>query len=78
MRENMKIAIFGGSFNPVHNEHINIVKAVKKTLAPDKIIIMPSSVTPQKYGKMTASAADRINMCKMAFCGMDEVEISDY
>lgn len=74
----MKIAIFGGSFNPVHSEHINIVMAAASALKPDKIIIMPSNVTPLKDGRMSASAEDRLNMCRLAFGGMKGVEISDY
>ena len=61
----MKIALFGGSFNPVHNEHINIVTSALERF--DKVIIIPSYLTPDKEGRMTASAADRLNMCRLAF-----------
>ena len=74
----MKVALFGGSFNPVHNEHINIVKAAIKCLCLDKVIIMPSNITPSKEGRMFASASDRFNMCKMAFEGVPETVVSDY
>ena len=74
----MKVAIFGGSFNPVHKEHINIVKAAIKSLALDKVIIMPSYITPSKSGRMFASAADRLNMCRLAFESIDKVVVSDY
>ena len=36
----MKIAIFGGTFDPVHVEHINIVKAAKTQLGADKVIVL--------------------------------------
>ena len=74
----MKIAIFGGSFNPVHKEHINIVKAAIESLSLDKVIIMPSNVTPSKNGRMFASATDRLNMCKLAFAGVPKTVVSDY
>ena len=74
----MKVALFGGSFNPVHNEHINIVKAAIKCLSLDKVIIMPSNITPSKRGRMLASAADRLNMCSLAFKGIPEAVVSDY
>ena len=72
----MKIALFGGSFNPVHNEHINIVTSALERF--DKVIIIPSYLTPDKEGRMTASAADRLNMCRLAFGGVPNVEVSDY
>lgn len=74
----MKVAIFGGSFNPVHIEHINIVKAAIECLSLDKVIIMPSNITPAKYGRMTVSAADRLNMCRLAFADVPETEVSDF
>ena len=44
----MKIAIFGGTFDPVHVEHINIVKAAKTQLGADKVIVLPAFVPPHK------------------------------
>ena len=74
----MKIAIFGGSFNPVHREHVNIVKAAKAVLSLDKVIIMPSNITPKKSGKITASVEDRLKMCHLAFDSIEGVMVSDY
>ena len=74
----MKVAIFGGSFNPVHNEHINIVKAAVNCLSLDKVIVMPSNITPSKTGRTFASAADRLNMCRLAFGDMPKVVVSDF
>lgn len=74
----MKIAIFGGTFNPVHKEHINIVRAAIKNLSLDRVIIMPSYITPNKEGKMIASSTDRINMCRLAYADLPNVTVSDY
>lgn len=60
----MKIAIFGGAFNPVHNEHVNIVLAAKRALGLDKVIVMPAFASPDKSGVMTARAKDRLKMCR--------------
>ncbi len=73
----MKIAIFGGAFNPVHNEHVNIVKAAKSLLGFDKIIVIPSFIAPDKNYSMTARAKDRLRMCALAFGGIEGVEVSD-
>lgn len=74
----MKTAIFGGSFNPVHKEHVNIVLSAKRELGLDRIIVVPSSVTPQKTGRITVSGEHRLNMCRLAFDGIGGVEVSDY
>lgn len=74
----MKIAIFGGTFNPVHKEHVNIVKSAIEKLALDKVIVMPSYATPKKNGKMLASCTDRLNMCRLAFSSVPKVTVSDY
>lgn len=74
----MNIAIFGGSFNPVHNEHINIVKAAISSLSLDRVIVMPTYLTPLKNGRMFASSADRLNMCRAAFAEIPQVTVSDY
>ena len=62
----MKIAIFGGTFDPVHVEHINIVKAAKTQLGADKVIVLPAFVPPHKQGKEIASPADRLEMTRRA------------
>lgn len=74
----MKIAIYGGAFNPVHNEHVNIALAAKKMLELDKIIVVPTFISPHKSGNMSARGKDRLEMCRLAFAGMDGVEVSDY
>lgn len=74
----MKIAIYGGSFNPVHNEHINIVRAAISSLGLDKVIVLPTAITPGKTFVTTAKPRDRLKMCRLAFEGVEGVEVSDY
>ncbi len=73
----MKIAIYGGSFNPVHNEHVNIASAAIEELGLDKLIIVPANAAPHKSGLLTPRTKDRLDMCRLAFGKMDKVEISD-
>ena len=58
----MKIAIFGGSFNPVHNEHIKIAKSAVKELNLDKLFIIPTFIAPHKKDEVVVDAFDRFNM----------------
>ncbi len=73
----MKIAIFGGSFNPIHNGHIEMVKLIKEQLNPNKILIIPALIPPHKSSCEYASANHRMKMCALAFEEQEYVEISD-
>lgn len=73
-----KIAIFGGAFNPVHREHVNIARAAVEELGLDKIIIMPTAVSPHKSGKLSASFWRRYEMCRLAFSCIPQAEVSNY
>ena len=72
-----KIAIFGGTFNPVHSEHVSLVKSAIKELNLDKLIVMPTYLSPHKTSK-SAPAEDRLAMLKLAFSDEKNVEISDF
>ncbi|MCH5146842.1 MAG: nicotinate (nicotinamide) nucleotide adenylyltransferase [Clostridiales bacterium] len=73
----MKIAIYGGAFNPVHNEHINIALAAKCELGLDKVIIVPSNKSLHKLSTLTVRAKDRLEMCRLAFEKYEGFEVSD-
>lgn len=72
-----KIAIFGGTFNPVHIEHVSLAKSAIEELVLDKLIVMPTFLSPHKENS-PAPAEDRINMLKLAFSDVDKAEISDF
>ena len=65
----MKVAILGGSFNPVHNEHIKVALGAVEELGLDKLIVMPTFISPHKQGVEVVSVEHRINMLKLAFEG---------
>lgn len=74
----MKILIFGGTFNPVHNGHIAMCKAAQKAVNPDLTLIIPTYMPPHKAvnGDLLLGE-DRINLCRLAFDGFDNTEVSD-
>lgn len=69
----MKIGLFGGTFNPVHNGHINLVKNFKEKLSLDKVLVIPTAVPPHKQAEGLVSSEDRLNMCRLAFGILAEV-----
>lgn len=71
----MKIGIFGGAFNPVHNGHINLAEIYYNELSLDKLILIPTAKPPHKSDEDLVSGEDRLNMLKLA-CESKPYEIS--
>ena len=78
----MKILLYGGSFDPPHNGHLNNLRAAADRVRPDKIVVMPAGTSPFKQGT-NASGALRLEMCR-CFCalaqepGMPQLEVSGW
>ena len=77
MKQPKRIAMFGGSFNPVHNAHMNLAAAFVKKLKLDKLLLVPTAQPPHKSGKDIASAQHRLNMCRLAAESVKKAEVSD-
>ncbi len=71
------ICVFGGTFNPIHSGHVEIAKSVLKLPNVEKLIIMPTYQPPHKEAADLASGVDRLNMCRIALAGEDNIEFSD-
>lgn len=72
-----KIGIFGGTFDPVHNQHVSLAKKAIEILGLDKLIIMPTYLPPHK-SVLPTNSADRLNMLHLAFKNQSKIEVSDY
>lgn len=73
----MKTAILGGTFNPVHLEHVELGKRAIEELNLDRLIVMPTFLAPHK-NSTPAPSEDRLNMLKLAFSSVEKVEVSDF
>ena len=58
----MKILLYGGSFDPPHNGHLNNLRAAIRRVHPDKVVVMPAGLSPFKQ-QTAAPAALRLEMC---------------
>ena len=58
-------AIFGGTFNPFHIGHYEMLKALQNDENIDEIWIMPDKIPPHKVCDFLASDLDRIEMCRI-------------
>lgn len=59
-------AIFGGTFNPFHKGHYEMLEALEKDSSISEIWIMPDRIPPHKECDYMASDSDRIDMCELA------------
>lgn len=72
----MKIAIFGGTFDPIHNAHLGAAMAAKDRFELDQVLIIPASNPPHKLERRTESYEDRYRMVEIACCGIDGLQPS--
>ena len=73
----MRIGIFGGTFDPVHHAHIIIVEFVRLDQRLDKILLVPSLISPHKQNEPVSDAADRLAMLQEAVKSSKALEVSD-
>ncbi len=74
----MKIGIFGGSFNPIHKGHMHLAESVMEDIKLDKIIFVPSKISPHKSSDEYISENDRLEMVRLSIMNNRNFEVSDY
>jgi nicotinate-nucleotide adenylyltransferase len=73
----MKAGLFGGTFNPLHNGHINVARHVKQQFNLDTLFIFPAAAPPHKTDIDLAPARDRYDMVVQSLAHMDGFTPSD-
>ncbi len=73
----MKIGLLGGTFDPIHNAHLEMALTFAKVLQLDKVLLMPTGMPPHKLKPRTASAEHRFAMCRAAAETHPVLEVSD-
>lgn len=73
----MRIALFGGTFNPIHYGHLRIAEEVIEDGSVDKVVFVPAYVPPHKPQAHLVDAADRLAMIGLAIKGNERFALSD-
>ncbi len=68
-------AIFGGTFNPFHIGHFEMLEALQNDKSIDKILILPDRIPPHKVCDYMADDSTRIEMCKIAANDFTKAEV---
>lgn len=74
----MKIGIYGGSFNPVHNGHIHLALSAVDELQLDRIFLVPSLISPHRSSAEYAPPDDRLEMLRLACEVSEKMNVCDY
>lgn len=74
----MKLCVFQGTFNPIHNAHLRIVQYAINKYGFDKLLIIPAYKPPHKNYEDNMSI-HRLNMAKLAVANLNnpKIKISD-
>ena len=70
----MKLAIYGGSFNPIHNGHLMVAETALD-LGYDKVLFVPTFIPPHKQLAASVSPSSRLAMLEAAIAGNPSFEI---
>jgi nicotinate-nucleotide adenylyltransferase len=72
-----RVAVLGGSFNPIHYGHLLLADDVLERLGLDRVLFVPAAAPPHKPATQLAPAADRFEMVRLAIAGHPRFAVSD-
>jgi nicotinate-nucleotide adenylyltransferase len=73
----MRIAFFGGTFDPPHNGHTGLAEQVIASGHTDKVLFVPAFSPPHKFGLPVTPYSHRLAMLRLAVNATPGVEVSD-
>ena len=65
----MRLAIFGGTFDPIHDAHLRMAREAAREFALDRVLFVPAARPPHKSGAIRAGYRDRYRMVELACQG---------
>ncbi len=77
MKAELKIGLFGGSFDPVHLGHLLVAQAALEELALARLCLIPAAQSPFKPDQVLAPAVERLRLLRLALAGRDQYEIDE-
>src|SRR5436190_9461323 len=71
-----RVGIYGGTFDPVHNGHLEVARRVLKLFELDEVVFVPACVPPHKRNANITSAFHRVAMLALAIEQDQELLVS--
>ena len=72
-----RIAVFGGSFDPIHNGHLLIAQKVLELDKADEVLFVPALMPPHKMDGLVATPEQRLEMVKLALAPYEKCSSTD-
>lgn len=72
----MRLAIFGGTFDPIHQAHLAIAREATERCRLDRVLLVPAANPPHKTGVTHAPYEHRLRMAEIACRGLAHLEVS--
>ncbi len=73
----MRIALFGGTFDPLHHGHLILAREAREQLGLDCVVFLPAARSPFKPGIESAPPAVRLAMVRAAIDGEEGLALDD-
>ena len=73
----MRTLLYGGTFDPPHNGHMNNLRAALALVQPDRALVMPAGTPPHKHASATPAEL-RLQMCACFTALSPAVQVSDW
>ena len=72
-----RIGIYGGTYSPPHIGHLRAAEYAIEALKLDRLLLIPTGVSPHKQMSAGATSEDRLQMLRLSAAGIDKAEVSD-
>src|SRR5215207_7617952 len=73
-----RIALYGGTFDPVHLGHLEIARGVSQLFEIEKVLFIPAQMAPHKIGRPVTEPIHRYAMLALATQGDPQLSISTF
>jgi nicotinate-nucleotide adenylyltransferase len=74
----VRIGVFGGTFDPPHLGHLIVAERAREQLSLERVIFVPSNITPHKRAQSVGSARERAHLTKLALRRNCNFELSTH
>ena len=78
MRATSRLALYGGTFDPVHLGHLEVARAVAQLFEIEKVLFIPAQVAPHKLGRPVTAPVHRYAMLALATQDDPQLAVSTF
>lgn len=68
----MRVGLYGGTFDPIHNGHLHVITELISRNLVDRLLVLPAGQPQLRADQPHATAAQRRQMCQLAINSLDE------